>query len=126
MLRSFVNFPALLHLRHSYASRSADFAAPHLVIMPQLNIDALHVSASVLRIMLASLAGRCTSYPRNAAASRVQHCLRRHSLLILSLSYNLNTTCAAGATEAPSTGRKPGFWVHRVLNFHYANANHPI
>jgi hypothetical protein len=85
--RSIVDIRALQLPRHSYASRSADIAAPHLLIMPQLHLDALHHAASVFRIMLASLAARsCTSYPRSAAASRVQHCLRRHSLLILSLS----------------------------------------
>ena len=78
----FVDIRALQHLRHSYPSRTADIAAPHLLIMPQLHLDALHAAASVLRIMLTSLAARCSSYPRSAAATRVQHCLPRHSLLI--------------------------------------------
>ena len=127
--RSFVDIRALQHLRHSYASRTADIAAPHLLIMPQLHLDALHAAASVLRIMVTSLAARCSSNPRNAAASRVQHCLRRLSLLILSLSYSCNTTCmtcAAGAPKAPSTGRKPGtsslelpIWQSRSVNTTY-------
>ena len=54
----FVDIRALQHLRHSYPSRTADIAAPHLLIMPQLHLDALHAAASVLRIMLASFAAR--------------------------------------------------------------------
>ena len=61
----------------------------------------------------ASLAARSTltSYPRNSAASRVQHCLQRHSLLIV--SYNLNMTCAAGAPpRPPALGASPVFASH--------------
>ena len=63
-------------------------------------------SRTACRHMLASLTPRsCISYTR-AATSRVQHCWQRRSLLIVSLSYKLNMTCAAGAPTAPSTGRK--------------------
>ena len=79
-------------------------------------------SRKACRHMLASLTPRsCISYTR-AATSRVQHCWQRRSLLIVSLSYKLNMTCAAGAPTAPSTGRKPGIsWVlklviNRVIN----------
>jgi len=111
MLCSLVDFPALLHLRRSYASRSADFAAPHLNIMPQLHLDALHAAASVLRINESHACftlsqPSCTSSTR-AAASRVQHCSQRHSLLIVSLSYNPNKTCAAGAPTPPAPGASP-------------------
>jgi hypothetical protein len=52
--RSFLDIRALQHLRHSYASRRADFAAPHLLIMPQLHVDALKPAVSVLRFFSAS------------------------------------------------------------------------
>ena len=69
--------------RRSYASRSADIAAPHLLIMPHLHFDALHAAARILRIALAH-AHRTNC----AAAESVQHCLQRHSLRFV---------CAAGA-----------------------------
>jgi len=52
--------------------------------MLQLHVDALHAAASVLRINHAHFT-RCSLLlepPRSAAATRVQHCLQRHSLLI--------------------------------------------
>ena len=82
-------FRALQHLRHSYASRSADIAAPHLLIMPQLHLDALHAAASVLRIMLASLSlhlvpSQCRCKPCSAL-------LAAAFFAYISLSYNLNS-----------------------------------
>ena len=81
-------------------------------------------SRTACRHMLASLTPRsCISYTR-AATSRVQHCWQRRSLLIVSLSYKLNMTCAAGAPTPPSTGRKPGMQLH-TLGPHYPSTPEP-
>ena len=79
-------------------------------IHPHDTDNALATSSSSASCSLCSL---LAVLPRNAAASNVQHRLRAAffaypHLRLLKLSYNPNTTCAAGATNAPSTGRKPG------------------
>ena len=51
-------------MRPSFTSRSADYAAPHLSIIPQLNVNALKAVGSVLRFFSGNtfLQGQCVTY----------------------------------------------------------------
>ena len=114
--RSFVDIRALQHLRHSYASRTADIAAPHASSSCR--------SCTSMRYMLPQACSASCSlhsllhlaHPR-AAANCIEHGLQRQSLRMVCLSKNLiilNMTCAAGAPKAPSTGRKPGILIWKT------------
>ena len=91
--RSFVGIRALQLLRHSYASRSADFAAPHLLIMPQLHVDALKAAVSVLRFFSASCMSLLHLAPSQCRCKPCSALLAAAFFAHLTLSYNFTEAC---------------------------------
>ena len=65
MLRSFVDFQVLQRLRHSHASRAADFAAPRLIIVLRRSTSMRYAAASVCS--LHARFTRCSAAPRTLA-----------------------------------------------------------